>query len=359
MRQSRISYRPHVETLEDRQVMSLLGGLPSALAGPVVLRVVSDLTAPLQLGNQPRNQPPALNAVESSPSTGILAPVLGSVESLFAALPVTPALPAVNGLLGNLLGSDSGAPLAGLDVLPVNLGVSTHLNLGATNQALDLGPIAQVNLGGNQGSGVNVNLGLGAGPHANSTVGANAPNLLPIVLTVGPNVTSNAATNATVGAALSSGAAASIPLAFLTFAVPDAGRAPNQNPGPVGRADLLDLTPPADGAPAARLNLDGPLAPALPDGNSYLPETSGLLTDAAPFELAAMERALQQYLDQVNDFSENMVGWLSEVGPTPWILMGMAVAGALHELIRRRRHHIDKRRLLASKGGADGLYWLP
>jgi hypothetical protein len=74
------------------------------------------------------------------------------------------------------------------------------------------------------------------------------------------------------------------------------------------------------------------------------PESCGLLGDGGA-DLSAMERALQLFLDRLATMPDELGGWLARLGPLPWVLMGIAAAGAGQELVRRRKH---KRR-----GGVD------
>jgi hypothetical protein len=66
------------------------------------------------------------------------------------------------------------------------------------------------------------------------------------------------------------------------------------------------------------------------------PESTGLLVGGSA-DLNAMERALQQFLNQVAALPGEVSGWLNRVGPVPWVLVGVAIAGLGHELGRRRK----------------------
>jgi hypothetical protein len=49
-----------------------------------------------------------------------------------------------------------------------------------------------------------------------------------------------------------------------------------------------------------------------------------------------VERALHQVLDQLGVLTDDLGAWAAQLGPVPWVLMGMAIAGVTHELGRRR-----------------------
>jgi hypothetical protein len=89
-----------------------------------------------------------------------------------------------------------------------------------------------------------------------------------------------------------------------------------------------------------------------------LPSSTGLLADAAPADLAALDRALGQFLDQLAGLRQELTGWLARVGPLPWVLLGAALAVTAHELFRRRlRRSLG---LLSAAGGDDlAPAWLP
>jgi len=90
---------------------------------------------------------------------------------------------------------------------------------------------------------------------------------------------------------------------------------------------------------------------------SASPQSAGLLTDASPFDLASLEAALQQALDQVADLGRQVQSWLAQLGPVPWVCLGLAVTAAAWELCRRRREQLLI--LVAASADEWSRDWLP
>jgi hypothetical protein len=78
----------------------------------------------------------------------------------------------------------------------------------------------------------------------------------------------------------------------------------------------------------------------LADEPTLAPESAGLLPDAGSSDLSAVERALQQFLDQLAALPQDFGDWLNRLGPVPWVLMGLAVSGLSHELLRRKHRQL-------------------
>jgi hypothetical protein len=72
------------------------------------------------------------------------------------------------------------------------------------------------------------------------------------------------------------------------------------------------------------------------------PEQAGLVEEAAPFGLDALGEALEDFLAQLEAGAATLLNWLVQLGPVPWILMSLALLGALHQYLRTRRHRLDK-----------------
>lgn len=114
--------------------------------------------------------------------------------------------------------------------------------------------------------------------------------------------------------------------------------------GSIGAAGLVGLEEAGDALepePMGRIEFPIPendIAAAEPASPAV--EPYGPLSDAAPLNLAAMETALRQFLEQLDELGRQAGGWLADVGPLPWLLMGLAVAAALHEGVRRRLRQV-------------------
>jgi hypothetical protein len=80
---------------------------------------------------------------------------------------------------------------------------------------------------------------------------------------------------------------------------------------------------------------------------AFTPENSGLFLD--PSGLAAADLALQQFLNTLSELTTALLDWFATVGPTPFILMGLAALATMSEITRWRlqrvreirRHAVD------------------
>jgi hypothetical protein len=66
-------------------------------------------------------------------------------------------------------------------------------------------------------------------------------------------------------------------------------------------------------------------------------ESLGQIVDAAPFDAALLERAMHQFLDQVDGLPEVVGNWLDDPEVWTWLFLGTAVVAAGAEFVRRRR----------------------
>lgn len=107
-------------------------------------------------------------------------------------------------------------------------------------------------------------------------------------------------------------------------------------------AALREERPEAAGAGAAEdEGLGAPQSQQAADmRDSLTPEFAGLLSDANPFDLAAFDQALQQFLDQLGDLRQNLTGWMGMFGPGPWICLGLAVVAAAYVGVRQRAQRL-------------------
>ncbi len=67
------------------------------------------------------------------------------------------------------------------------------------------------------------------------------------------------------------------------------------------------------------------------------PQSAGLVQ--AGDDLGAMERAFQDFLTELAELRQAVTSWLGQVGPLPWVLMGLAVTATVCEETARRRRH--------------------
>jgi hypothetical protein len=87
------------------------------------------------------------------------------------------------------------------------------------------------------------------------------------------------------------------------------------------------------------------------------PQVADLLDGFVPFDLRALETAMQKFLDQVEDLGGDAAGWIARMNLSPWIVAA-AVGLAACDVARRKRE--QSRRGLALAGGeAATLTWSP
>jgi hypothetical protein len=111
-------------------------------------------------------------------------------------------------------------------------------------------------------------------------------------------------------------------------------------------------------APAARV-LIGPetaLAGGGVVGNLLL-QGSSLLAGGCPIDPAALERALEQYLGQLNELGVELGQSVQRMGASPWLL-GLAMAGTAYEVVRRSGRESRRRRSLTTLEGRTTLTWI-
>jgi hypothetical protein len=111
---------------------------------------------------------------------------------------------------------------------------------------------------------------------------------------------------------------------------------------------------PAPGVPDLR-----DTEPGIIDREPLAPQSSGLLTDAIPIDLAAMENALQHFLDQFDDLQQGVGGWVRNAGPTPWVFMSLAVVAVAAEIMRRRLEQAQAKEFVTETARRDALRRFP
>jgi len=67
------------------------------------------------------------------------------------------------------------------------------------------------------------------------------------------------------------------------------------------------------------------------------PPQAAELAEPGAVEWSALEQAFAQFLQSVQDLERTLATWLRQLGPTPWILMGLALAGTAYTLVWRRQ----------------------
>jgi hypothetical protein len=91
-------------------------------------------------------------------------------------------------------------------------------------------------------------------------------------------------------------------------------------------------------------------------GAGPAPAASDHLAEAKPLDLAGVEGLLQEFLDGLADLRQEAEGWLTGLGPWPWVFLAASLAAAC-ELARRRHGR-------GAGGGPSGeheaaLTWFP
>jgi hypothetical protein len=88
------------------------------------------------------------------------------------------------------------------------------------------------------------------------------------------------------------------------------------------------------------------------------PMGSDLLGDAAPFDTADLERAVQEFLGQLADLHQSLSVWVTLQGPFLWYCLGATLAALAQRVVRRRERQARLVGLSGMEGAAAPL-WLP
>lgn len=64
------------------------------------------------------------------------------------------------------------------------------------------------------------------------------------------------------------------------------------------------------------------------------PQAQGL-ADAGAVDQSALDQAFTDFLNSLTDLERTLTGWLAQLGPLPWILMGLALVGTACGAMRR------------------------
>jgi hypothetical protein len=119
---------------------------------------------------------------------------------------------------------------------------------------------------------------------------------------------------------------------------------------------------PANGGPAGRLAV----VAAARDGKDELPlpQDAGLIAEVSPFDRAALERAMDQFLERLGGLGVESLGQEGSVRVVPLSLAALGVVAALHAARRRSRRggdprHVTGRRCLPGSESLLGFPELP
>lgn len=103
-----------------------------------------------------------------------------------------------------------------------------------------------------------------------------------------------------------------------------------------------------------------PLAPArlgIMDMAMFVPHLSGLLEGVVPFDADAVQVAMQQFLEQVEDLGGDAASWLAQMNFAPWIV-ALAVGLTAYDVTRRRQQQAQRGLVLTDADGTP-LTWFP
>jgi hypothetical protein len=348
----------HVESLEDRYVLSAVGSLPtvneldSAPPLSVLLRTVDEIVPAIQVSIA--TTPSAIEAAPLQQVSALLpelfkdveaAPIINPLSSSEVPLISLPTLTATLDVVGIPVGSQT--PGISISIPVVVSGLSSGISVGTSDPITvaagmsPASPIVQVSLPGSStahdggGGGKTITIAIGAGV-------ATVPSVVPpseaagvaAVVPLAPHDNANALV-----------AAAGNDLGNLQNAVAVAG--PND-------IHVAGINPPT-----------GAFVPDVPDSDDdseraiLAPLSSGLSNNTIPIDLTATENALQQFLDQLAELRQEVGGWLGNIGPTSWVLMTLTVAAVTGELTRRRLRLAQRQPFVSATAKRDALRWFP
>ncbi len=61
-----------------------------------------------------------------------------------------------------------------------------------------------------------------------------------------------------------------------------------------------------------------------------------------PIELGELRQALDEFIHQAEAVVSTFAGWLGQVGPVPWVVLGLSLALTVHELARAQRRQAER-----------------
>jgi len=335
-----------IESLEERQVLSSLGLLPTSIGAL--------LSTPIAITN--------VNPTDTT--------------SHHTTMPLASIVHGLHGLEGLL---DSGLSLEDIlaqagSTTPATSGSGNAENQTSSGLGLQTLPLLGTQLKDDLGQGSPFGLGSGTPVGSGQTVqpsilAQSARNIVvsPVAPVVGQASGSEKATSDDLSRnlALLNNAITTISIAPEAIVLPE-------TPGIAAPAALVGAGASTGGTANGGELLPGPggdgqlqfvianqrASLLMPDPGSFSPETSGLVEDATPFNLASIENALQHFLDQIGDVQEN-AGWMNSAGTWSWMLGATVVAAAVHEIVRRRLRHHQRGLFATEQLHAEAYGFLP
>jgi hypothetical protein len=89
----------------------------------------------------------------------------------------------------------------------------------------------------------------------------------------------------------------------------------------------------------------------------FVPHMSGLLDGIVPFDVEAVQAAMQQFLEQVENLGGNAASWLAQMNVSPWVV-AVAIGLTTCDVIRRRQQRAQRGRVITDDDGTP-LTWCP
>ncbi len=89
---------------------------------------------------------------------------------------------------------------------------------------------------------------------------------------------------------------------------------------------------------------------------AYVPAVAGLLEAVAPFDRDAVQAAMRQFLEQVENLGGDASSWLAQMNLSPWVV-GMALGLTAYDVARRRRQ--TQRGLALTDDDGTPITWFP
>ncbi len=145
----------------------------------------------------------------------------------------------------------------------------------------------------------------------------------------------------------------------VSVALQRAGLTPRQpapsTAGAEGAADASAAETPAAGAAESAERL--PVRLGIMDLAAFIPHFSGLMQGSMPFDQEAMQAAMQQFLEQMENLGGDAASWLAQMNLSPWVV-AIAVGLTGCEVARRRQQQAQRGLVLTDDDGTP-VTWFP